>query len=342
MEYYNILGLDKNATDKEIKKAYYKLARDNHPDKVDDANREEATKKFQKIGEAYEVLSDNEKRKIYDQYGKEGLEGGGPNINPFDIFSQMFGMNGFSGNSMNGFSGNSRQQGPRKNKETIFPLNITLTNVYKGLIKKLKVSRKIIINKETKEKIDVKNYETTWKKCQTCNGNGGVMKMQQMGPGMFTQTHISCNSCLGKGYIFLNEYELDDISEIIEVNIDKGIKNGQHIIFPNLGNTSPGYLPGDLIIVIQYSNSENGFTKEGNNLIYNKKISLADALCGVTFILKTLDERKLKISYSNVISPGERRTISNEGINGGNLIIVFEIIFPTEIKSKDKLRELLV
>ena len=76
MEYYDILGLDKNATDKEIKKAYYKLARDNHPDKVSDENREEATKKFQEIGEAYEVLSDHEKRKIYDQFGKEGLEKG--------------------------------------------------------------------------------------------------------------------------------------------------------------------------------------------------------------------------------------------------------------------------
>ena len=346
MEYYDVLGLSKNATDKEIKKAYYKLARDNHPDKVKDSEREEATKKFQKIGEAYEVLSDPEKRKIYDQFGKEGLENGGvsSDVNPFDIFSQMFGGNfsgGFSGGFPPGFNFNQQRQKETKNKETVFPIKISLTNVYKGLTKKLKVSRKVIINKTTKEKINVKDYETTWTRCEFCKGNGAFMKQRQVGPGMFTQSQVTCDKCSGKGFTFLENFTLEDVSEIIEVNIDKGVSNGKKIIFPNLGNACPGYLPGDLVIIIQCDDSEKGFTRQGNNLIYHKKISLADALCGLTFVLQTLDDRKLKITFSEVISPGQKKVISKEGINGGNLIFIFEIEFPTNIKSKDKLRQLL-
>ena len=167
------------------------------------------------------------------------------------------------------------------------------------------------------------------------------MKTQQVGPGMFAQSQVACEKCSGKAFVFLENFDLEDISEIIEVNIDKGVENNHKILFPNLGNACPGYLPGDLIIIFQCEKSENGFTREGNNLIYHKKIDLVDALCGLTFVLKTLDERKLKISFSDVISPGEKRVIPKEGINGGNLILVFEINFPTKINDKDKLRKLL-
>jgi len=340
MDYYQILGLDKNASESQIKKAYYKLAREHHPDKVEGDKREAATKKFQEIGEAYEVLSDVEKRKIYDQFGKEGLEGGGvnPNANPYDIFSQMFGGNfGFSMNNMN-----RNPHTKRKNKETVFPLNISLKNVYTGLTKKLKVSRKIIINKTTGEKIDIKDYETSWKKCEICQGHGAVMKTVQMGPGMFTQTQSNCETCKGKGYKFLPNYELSEISEIIHVDIPKGAENGKQILFSNLGNASPGYLPGDLIIVLQVANEEKGFIRQGKNLFYHKKIKLSEALCGTHFTIKSLDDRDIKISYTDVITPGEKRIVKNEGIDG-DLIIIFEILFPKNIskENKNKLKKIL-
>lgn len=354
MEYYEILGLEKGASDSEIKKAYYKLARENHPDKVEADKREEATKKFQKIGEAYEVLSDPEKRKLYDQYGKEGLsgnEGGfGGGQNPFDMFSQMFGNNfnfgNFGSGNFGGFNGNGGGNKNQKNRETVFPLNISLTDVYKGLEKKLKVTRKIIVKKaegEMNEKVDVKDYEKTWKRCDKCGGNGAVMEARQVGPSMFTQTQRSCAHCSGKGFILLPEYELEETTEIIHVILEKGVSSGKQVLFSNLGNASPGYLPGDLIVVVQTADREKGFIRDGNNLVYHKKIKLVNALCNTNFSIQTLDDRNIKIAYKEVITPNEKRIVPKEGINSGNLIIVFEIEFPAKIeeKNKDKLRNLL-
>ncbi len=333
MDFYEILGLKKGASESDIKKAYYKLTRENHPDKVEADKRDEATKNFQKIGEAYEVLSDAEKRGIYDQFGKDGLQqnGGG---NPFDMFSQMFGQNfGFT---------QQRTQTARnkKNKATIFPLNITLRDVYKGIEKKLKVTRKVIMRDGVK--IDVKDYESTWKMCDKCKGGGVINEMRQMNANMFTQVQKTCETCSGKGFDLLPGYEITDVSEIITVICEKGVVNGNQILFSNLGNALPGYLPGDLIVVIQYPNEENGFIKEeGRNLIYKKEIKLVDALCGVSFTLETLDGRTISIKHDEVITPGEKKIIYKEGIVGGNLIIVFDVIFPEKVKNREKLRKFL-
>ena len=340
MDFYEVLGLKKGASDSDIKKAYYKLARENHPDKVEADKREEATKNFQKIGEAYETLSDPEKRSIYDQYGKEGLQNNNGGHNPFDMFSQMFGNFGF-GQQFGQRQQNNREKN-RKNKQTVFPIKISLTDVYKGIEKKLKVTRKVVFNKTTKEKVDVKDYESSWKECERCKGNGVVMEMRQMG-NMITQTQKPCESCSGKGYKFLVDYELQEVSEIVSVICERGIANGTEILFSNLGSASEGYLPGDLIIVVQTAEEEKGFTREngGRNLIFRKEISLAEALCGVNFVIQSLDGREIRVQYNDVITPNERRTIPKEGILGANLIVHFDIVFPTKVKNKEKLRKLL-
>lgn len=338
MDFYEVLGLGRGASDNDIKKAYYKLARENHPDKVEADKREEATKNFQKIGEAYETLSDSEKRAIYDQYGKEGLQNQGQGqANPFDMFSQMFGGMNFGFGQQN-----MKKEKNRKNKRTSFPIHISLTDVYKGIEKKFKVTRKVVINKTTKEKVNVKDYESTWKECEKCKGNGSVMEMRQMG-NMITQTQKACDACASRGYNFLFDYELEEISEIVSVICERGIVNGSEILFPNLGNATAGYLPGDLVIIVQTSEEEKGFIREnlGRNLIYKKEISLADALCGVNFIIHTLDGRDIPVRYDDVITPNERRIIPKEGILGANLIILFDVQFPSKIKNKEKLRKLL-
>jgi DnaJ family protein A protein 2 len=332
MEYYEILGLDKNCSEKDIKKAYHKLARKNHPDKAKEEEKEEATKKFQQIGEAYEVLSDPEKRKIYDIQGKEGLNGN-VNMNPFDIFS-MFNF----GNSFNTQFKNNK---PKKNKPTIFNLKISLKDVYTGINKKLKVTNKVISKNE--EKVDIEKYEQTWEKCKNCHGEGSVMETKQFGPMNFIQSAKACSFCNGKGYKMLSEYEIIEVSEIIEFDIPKGIPNGYQFSFENQGNCSPGTFPGDLIIVVNSEQSEKGFLRTGNNLVYQKDISLEDALCGVDFKLDTLDGRNIKISFSEIISPGDKKVISGEGINKADLIIIFKVIFPKKIQShkKAKLRKLI-
>jgi len=338
-DYYKILGLEKNCNENDIKKAYYKLARENHPDKVEQSQREEATKKFQKIGEAYEVLSDPEKRNIYNMHGKEGLNGNNVQMNPFDIFS-MFNFGNF--NNFNNFN-NSKTNMKRKNKETIFQLPISLKDVYLGLHKKLKVTKKIIVKKETKEKVNIKDYEKTWNKCEICKGEGIIIEMKKVGPSSFFQNQKHCTDCESKGYKISKEYEIIEVSEVIEIDIPKGVKNNHSLTFPNQGNCSAGTFPGDLIIIINCNDKENDFTRKNNDLIYEKKILLEDALCGTNFKLETLDNRILSLSFSEVIIPGDRKIIPNEGINKGNLIIIFEIIFPATISSnkKEKLRKLL-
>jgi len=195
MSYYEVLGVSKNATSSEIKKAYHKLARQNHPDKFPEGEREQATKKFQKIGEAYEVLSDEEKRRIYDVSGEEGLKGGMPtDVDPFEMFASMFGGH-------NPFSQNNREPQIQKNKETVFHLKVSLKDVYTGRKKKLKVTKKVIVSKESKDVIE-DNLERTWSKCNSCKGQGSVMEMRQMG-NMITQTQRMCNSCSGKGFELL-------------------------------------------------------------------------------------------------------------------------------------------
>lgn len=328
MTYYEVLGVSKNATSSEIKKAYHKLARQNHPDKFPEGEREEATKKFQKIGEAYEVLSDEEKRKIYDISGEEGLKGGMPsNVDPFEMFASMFG-----GNNPFGFSTNREPQ-VQKNKETVFHLKVSLKDVYTGKKKKLKVTQKVIVSKESKDVIE-DNLERTWEKCGSCNGQGAVMEMRQMG-NMITQTQKICNSCSGKGFQLLDEFKIEEVSHIIEVNIEKGAFDNSHIRFRNQGNVTVGTYPGDLIVVLQTEEREKGFLRNGQDLIYQKKILLSEALTGTSFKISHLDDRKLYISISSAI-PGERKIIKGEGIKNGNLVIIFEVIFPELSKEKKK------
>lgn len=329
MSYYDVLGVKKNATSNEIKKAYHKLARQNHPDKFPEGERDEATQKFQKIGEAYEVLSDDEKRKIYDVSGEEGLKGGGmpTNMDPFEMFSSMFGGSfGFQQN-------NNRQQRIQKNKETVFQLKISLKDVYTGKKKKLKITKKVIMSRETKEPIE-DDLERTWTKCSSCKGQGAVMEMRQMG-NMITQTQKICGSCSGKGYDLLDSFVIEEVSQIIEVNIEKGTLNNTQIRFHNQGNVIPGTYPGDLIVVLQTEGREKGFTRNGNDLIYEKKILLSEALTGSSFKIEHLDNRFLFISFSSAI-PGEKKIIKGEGIRNGNIIVIFEVIFPELSREKKK------
>lgn len=335
-DYYDILGIKKDASESEIKKEYYKLARKFHPDKAPPDKKEEYTKKFQKIGEAYEVLSDQEKRQIYDSVGKDGLKNGGmnPGMNPFDIFGDLFG----GGFNMPGMR--REQRGPVKNTETIFPLNVSLKDVYMGIKKKLKISRKVIINKETKEVIK-DNLESTWTKCDKCRGQGMVMEMRQMGP-MITQMQRPCNECNGNGSSLKNNYSIGDASEILEIQIQKGTQDGSHQIFQGLGNCAPGVLPGDLVIVFKVNDKQDNFARNqnSNDLIYKKTILLSEAICGASFKIKTLDDRSLFVTCNDVVKPGDLKIIKGEGINGANLIIQFKIDFPDSV-SNNKKKELL-
>jgi len=303
-EFYEILGVSKQATEQEIKKAYRKLALKNHPDKGGDPEL------FKKMTVAYEVLSDSEKRDLYDKYGKDGLEGGAGGADASDIFSQFFGG-----------GGSRRSRGPKKGEDLTHPLKVSLEDLYNGKTVKLAVNREVVSDEEGAER-----------KCNTCNGRGMRVQLRQIGPGMVQQMQSVCPDCRGVGKIIKVKKE----RKILEVHVEKGMRNGQKITFHGEADRFPGTTPGDIVFVIQ-EKEHSVFQRKGSNLILEKHISLPEALCGFETVVNHLDGRKLwiKTKPGEVIKPNQFKAVAGEGMptHGnpfvkGQLVILFKVDFP--------------
>lgn len=349
-DYYAVLGLQKTANENEIKKAYRKLAMKYHPDK--NQNDKNAEDKFKEISEAYSVLSDPEKRKIYDKYGKDGLnQQGGMNFNANDIFKHFFG-NSFGGDDDNDFNpfgnffGNSFNQSSykqtkrkQKGRDIITHLNVELKDLYCGKTFKRKVTHericKICEGTGSKDK-------TKPTICPECNGKGIKITIQRQG---FTQImqQSQCSFCGGTGKyskivnkcVKCKGNKTVTEEKILEIKIKPGTEENERIIFKEEADEYPDIIPGDIIFVIQIVNN-NGYTRNGKNLSYKQKISLKQALCGCSFTIKTLDDRILECYTEDIIKPNQKMKINNEGFIikdskfKGDLIIEFEIEFPTK------------
>ena len=369
-EYYTLLEIAKDASEDEVRKAYKKMALKWHPDRNPN-NVEHATEMFKNISEAYEVLNDPEKRKIYDQHGKNGLQNAnGPNGGGFSqddaqsIFEQMMrGMGPFGGMNFNIFQ--QRDEGPKKGRDVSFELHVTLKDTYLGCAKKIKVNRDVICSKCQGTAIKASSSITDIK-CSDCKGKGSKIVIQQLGPGFISQQQVHCNSCKGTGDFIPEKDRCEECKgnkvvkteTFLDVNIEKGMKDGTKITFPGKSDEYPGVIAGDVIVVIREKNPFEGFrrTAEGENLVYRKKITLQESLCGYEFILEHLDGRKLYICCNNdVIVPESRRKIVGEGMairkNGaptggkGDLFIEFEVQFPDNknltAKDRQKLKQFL-
>ncbi len=312
-EYYDLLGVSKNAEENEIKKAYRKLAVKYHPDKSPEDKKEEYTKKFQEISEAYEVLSDSDKRKKYDMFGKEaanmegqGMHGG---ADPFEMFKQFFGdemhegahfqqfhmggmpggmpggIPGFMGGSMNGFppgfkahfSRNGFEEMYKKAENIQIPVEITLEQGYKG------GKRKIDYNRE-------------------------------------------------------NNNQKEKISLVIE--IPKGSGKSFKMIHKGYGNKKNGYVDGDLEIIIQVKEHPIYKVKD-NHLFVEKDIEIGTSLMGCTFGIKLLDGKEINIKVDGPIFHEDHKIIKNLGLydkfeRKGHLIIVFRVNKDFTITKKQK------
>ena len=308
------LEVSKDADQKEIKKAFRRLSRIHHPDKGGDEH------KFKEINAAYEILSDEDKRKAYDQYGLEGVSDDGHpgNMHGEDLFSMFFG----------GGSRRSRSAGPRKGPSVNHPLKISLEDLYKGKTVKLAVNRKVIVGEVTE--------------CATCGGQGSRMEMRQLGPGMIQQIQRTCEDCNGRG----NKAETKPERKVLEVHVDKGMKHNERITFRNMADEVPNMEAGDINFVIQ--EKEHGvFKRKGADLLITKELSLNQALCGFTHHLTHLDDRKLVIKTrpGEVIKPESMgaqampymKKIPGEGMPSrgnpfvkGDLYILFRVIFPDD------------
>jgi len=334
-KFYKILGVEKNATSSQIKKAYHKKARDVHPDKTKGDPEKENL--FKELSHAYETLSDPEKREIYDKYGEEGLKQGGMGgfRDPTDIFSQFFGGGGF------GFGG-GRDSGPRQAENISFALGVTLKDLYNGTKKKLRVNKNVICNT-----CDGKGSEKegATKKCSGCDGRGVKFIRRQMGPSII-QMQQDCDQCGRKGEMIDPKDRCKTCkgkktvkeTKIIEVEIDRGMREGQKITFSGEGDQEPGILAGDIIVVLKMKEDKDyPFIRRDDDLIMQKEISLLEALTGFEFLVEHMDGRTLvvKSKEGDITEEGDIRVINNEGMPQhrnpfikGNLFIKFNVIWP--------------
>lgn len=333
-KFYELLNVSKTADEAELKKAYRKLAIKHHPDKGGDPE------KFKEITQAYEVLSDPEKRQVYDEYGeealKEGMGGGGGGGSPFDIFEAMFGGNPFGPGGPGG--GRGRRQ--RKGEDVVHALKVSLEELYNGTTKKLSLAKNVIC-----PKCDGKGSKSGASgHCGTCQGSGVRIVVRQIAPGMVQQMQTVCNECKGSGQVISDRdrcpqchgQKVVQEKKVLEVAIDKGMVNNQKIVFQGEADEAPETVPGDIVFVVQEKEHAT-FKRKGSDLFLEKNINLTEALCGVKFTIKHLDKRELLVSTNEgeIIKPGSFKAIYDEGMptyqqpfTKGRLFIHFNVKFP--------------
>ncbi|XWS76630.1 hypothetical protein CRYUN_Cryun01aG0193700 [Craigia yunnanensis] len=310
--YYEVLQVPKGASDEQIKRAYRKLALKYHPDK--NPGNEEANKRFADINNAYEVLSDSEKRGIYDRYGEEGLKQhaanggrGGMGVNIQDIFSQFFG-------------GGSAEEEEKivKGDDVIVELDATLEDLYMGGT--LKVWREKNILKPAPGK-------------RRCNCRNEVYH-KQIGPGMFQQmTEQVCEQCQNV------KYEREGF--IVTVDIEKGMQDGEEVVFYEDGEPIIDGEPGDLKFRIRTAPHDR-FRREGNDLHTTVTITLVQALIGFKKTIKHLDDNLVDIGSKGITKPKEVRKFKGEGMplhfsnKKGDLYVTYEVLFPTSLTEDQK------
>ncbi|KAK6205002.1 dnaJ class heat shock protein [Scheffersomyces amazonensis] len=339
-KFYDALGVQPNASDSELKKAYRKAALKYHPDKNPSP---EAAEKFKEISHAYEILSDDQKREIYDSYGEEGLSGqGGPGgMGAEDIFSQFFG----------GSFGGAGAGRPTRGKDIKHAISCTLEELYKGRTAKLALNKTVLCNTCN----GLGGKEGKVKKCSGCNGTGTRFVTRQMGP-MIQRFQTTCDTCQGTGDICdpkdrcttCKGKKTQQERKILQVHIDPGMKDGQRIVFSGEGDQEPGITPGDVIFAVD-ERPHDKFTRKGNDLYYEAEIDLLTALAGGEFAFKHVSGDYVKVTLypGDVISPGAVKVVENQGMpiyrqgGKGNLFIKFAIKFPTKgFADEAKLKEL--
>jgi len=335
-DFYEILGISKSASEAEIKKAYRKKAIEFHPDK--NPGNKEAEEKFKAAAEAYEVLSDPQKKAKYDQYGHQAFDGSGGfggghgGMNMDDIFSQFGDI--FGGAFGGQFGGNSGGQRRVKGSNLRIKVKLTLDEIANGVEKKVKVKRK------------VQAAGVSYKTCSTCNGQGQVMRVTNTILGRM-QSASTCPTCGGAGQIIDRKPAEADAQgmiledETVSIKIPAGVVDGMQLKVSNKGNDAPGNgIPGDLIVAIE--EQEHEFLKrEGENLHFDLYISFAEAVLGVSKDIDAVNG-KVRIKLEEGIQSGKILRLKGKGIpslNGygkGDLLVHINVWTPKTLNKEQK------
>jgi len=347
-KYYDLLGIQRGADQEEIKRAYKKMAVKHHPDKGGDVET------FKEISLAYETLSNNEKKNIYDQVGDEGYQaaqqgGGMPqhhHFNPHDIFQQMFGGGGGFG-GMGGFNfdinlnGGGPGQGHARRRDTMHQIEISLDEAYFGTTKNIKINLKKVCF----------SCQST---CSQCQGKGHIINMQMMGP--FRQIiQQQCDKCNGSGQVFTKnprcgtcsgkgKYNEDIMKEII---IQRGITSGFKINLTGFGEQTKmqDETPGDLIIEIIIQNHPH-FTRSYNDLIFKTDITFIESVLGKNITIPHFTGNfTININKYGIIEPNKQYILKDKGMpinnsdkNFGNLILIFNVSYPQKILTDENIQ----
>lgn len=359
-DYYKLLGLDRKASDRELKKAYRNLSKKYHPDK--NPGDESAKQRFVEISDAYEALSNAETRKIYDQYGREGLERhkqgggrGGGHHDPFDLFSRFFGGGGHFGG------------GERKGPNMEVTVSIPLKDFYTGIETDFSIEKQMICDACEGSGSQDGKQDT----CGQCGGRGMVVQKAQLAPGIFQQVQTQCPKCGGQGRTIKHPCKVCKGHKVVrqeethKLEVERGMPRGSKAIYENEADESPDYIAGDLIVTLremepkrwkedEYKTDGNFFRRKNDDLFWTEVLSLREAWMGDwTRNITHLDGHVVALNRKRgqVVQPGTVETITSEGmpiwhsepeeklkpLKFGNLYIEYNVILPDQLdKSMEK------
>ncbi len=338
-DYYEILGVSKNVSETDLKKAYRQMAIKYHPDK--NQGNLESEEKFKEAAEAYEVLSDSQKRAQFDRFGHKGMSGAsgysGGHMNMEDIFSNFGDVFG-DGNPFESFfgGGGGRSQGRGVRGSNIrLRVSLTLNDIAKGVEKKLKYNRQILA--------EGVSFET----CNTCRGTGQIRRVQQTFLGQMATT-AACSSCGGSGKTLgkrpsgVAQDGLVSKEDIATVNIPAGVSNGMQLSMSGKGNSGPmGGPAGDLIILIEEI-EDPVLKRDGNNIVYDLHINFADVALGTSIEVPTVDG-KVKVKIDAGTHAGKILRLRGKGLPElnnnykGDQLIHINVWTPQKLNNEEKL-----
>ena len=348
-DYYEVLGVDKNATEDQIKKAYRTIAIKYHPDR--NPGNKEAEEKFKEAAEAYDVLHDPQKRQQYDTFGFNGPGAGGgfggfgTSMNMDDIFS-MFGdiFGGHAG--FGGFGGGRRGHQVQRGSDLRLKVRLSLDEIAHGVTKKFKV-RKDLTCSHCQGSGAAPG--STSEQCPTCHGSGVITHTTQSIFGMM-QTQGVCPTCNGEGTVIKNKCPhchgtgIEKGEEVVEIKIPAGVAEGMIVNVPGKGNAGPHKgVNGDIQVFIEEEENDT-FVRDDNNLIYNLVLDFPTAALGGEVEIPTIEGTKLKVKMEPGTQPGKTLRLRGKGLpavqgygrGNGDLVVNVSVYIPKELSREEK------
>lgn len=358
-DYYEILGVGRNASPDEIKSSYRKLAMKYHPDQ--NQGDKQAEEKFKEVAEAYEVLRDTNKRSIYDRFGHDGLKGGGFGAgggfhDPFDIFREVFGGGGF-GSIFDDFFGGGGSRGRRrdqqKGSDLQIRLKLTLEEIAAGTTKQLKI-KKLVTCETCNGSGNKKGSQPST--CPQCQGSGEVREVSQSLFGRFVNI-TTCPRCSGRGTIITDPCEtcrgegIVHGEDVVEISVPAGVADGNYMTIRGKGNVGPnGGTAGDLMVVFEEI-SHKFFTRNGSDVILELPLSFPEVSLGTEVEIPTLESegedrdkqnKRVKITIPSGTQSGKIFRLRGKGFpelntyRRGDQLVEIKVWTPTKLSPREK------